>query len=171
MVGMQNGYPKDLQQLEFRFCNQRGPAPQLAEAFPHLRLLKLVRCDWDALPGNMERLTSLKELEIILCANILSLPTLPQSLEMFRLDEWSYEFAQSCRTVGHPNWEKIKHIPIKILNGRTSKTAVLYAALFFDFYLQNIGTDKLFPTLLMLVHPFASFGRRLWRERITRRRL
>jgi hypothetical protein len=132
MVGKQNGYPKDLQQLEFRFFNQRGPAPELGEAFPHLRLLKLVRCDWDALPGNMEHLTALKELEIRQCRNILSLPTLPQSLEMFRLDIWdNYEFAQSCRTVRHPNWQKIKHIPNKIFNGRSSKTVILYVSFFF----------------------------------------
>ncbi|KAE8777583.1 Lr21 [Hordeum vulgare] len=36
---------------------------------------------WDALPGNMEYLTSLHTLKIHGCKNIRSLPTLPQSLK------------------------------------------------------------------------------------------
>ncbi|VAH11897.1 unnamed protein product [Triticum turgidum subsp. durum] len=107
-----NGTPKDLQNLLFLECGQLGCFPGL-EAFRHLRLLCLVHCDWYTLPGNIAHLTSLKELYIRCCHYIRSLPTLPQSLEEFVLLFCNDEFLESCRTVGHPNWQKIEHIPKK----------------------------------------------------------
>lgn len=77
MVGKQNGGPKDLQELFFYEWSQLGPAPDL-EAFIHLRSLRLFHCSWEALPGNMERLLSLKRLDIYNCLKIRSLPILPQ---------------------------------------------------------------------------------------------
>ncbi|KAI5001550.1 hypothetical protein ZWY2020_026200 [Hordeum vulgare] len=59
MVGKQKG---GLQELVLWHWKQLGPAPQLVEAFPHLHVLELWNCNWDALPCNMEHLTSLKEL-------------------------------------------------------------------------------------------------------------
>uniref|UniRef100_A0ACD5ZPW7 Uncharacterized protein n=1 Tax=Avena sativa TaxID=4498 RepID=A0ACD5ZPW7_AVESA len=117
MVGRQNGGPKELQQLWFWRCKQLGPAPQFVEAYPHLRVLKLWVCNWDALPGNIELLTSLKALEITGCRNIQSLPKLPQSIEKFCLSICDDEFMISCQTVGHPNWQKIEHIPNKYICG------------------------------------------------------
>jgi hypothetical protein len=61
----------------------------------------------------MDHLTSLKELEIMSCPNIRSLPSLPQSLEMFLLDSCNDEFMVSCQTAGHPNWEKLEPIEWK----------------------------------------------------------
>ncbi|KAI4969575.1 hypothetical protein ZWY2020_000489 [Hordeum vulgare] len=84
IVGMHSGSPKNLQELIFRNCGQLGPAGDLG-AFVYLLSLCLVECSWDALPGNMDHLTSLKKLEITVCMNIRSLPTLPMSLEEFTL--------------------------------------------------------------------------------------
>jgi hypothetical protein len=58
----------------------------------------------------MDHLTSLKELVINECPNIRSLPSLPQSLEMFILYRCNDEFMVSCQTAGHPNWEKLEPI-------------------------------------------------------------
>ncbi|KAI4982858.1 hypothetical protein ZWY2020_023350 [Hordeum vulgare] len=113
MVGKQTGGPKDLQELCLWYCSQPAHASGLAEAFPHLRVLKLYYSKWDALPGHMEHLTSLKELLMHGCYNIRSLPSLPQSLERFVLINGNKKFVKSCETVGHPNWEKIKDIPHK----------------------------------------------------------
>jgi Leucine-rich repeat (LRR) protein len=113
IVGKQNGCPNYLQQLGFADCSQLRPTSLLA--FPRLRVLMLSNCNWDALPGNMEHLTSLKTLEIIRCSNIRSLPTLPQSLERFDLLSCNKELMKSCQTVGHPYWQKIEHIPIKAI--------------------------------------------------------
>ncbi|KAE8801811.1 Disease resistance protein RGA2 [Hordeum vulgare] len=113
MVGKQTGGPKDLQELCLSCCSQPTHASGLAEAFPHLRVLNLYYCKWDALPGHMEHLTSLKELLMHGCYNIRSLPSLPQSLEEFVLTNGNKKFVKSCETVGHPNWEKIKDIPYK----------------------------------------------------------
>ncbi|XP_037445351.1 uncharacterized protein LOC119314752 isoform X2 [Triticum dicoccoides] len=110
MVDKQKGGPKNLKKLVLGGWSQPGPGPELV-TFIHLRVLWLDRCNWDALPGNMEHLTSLKELQIEGCLNIRSLPTLPRSLEKFCVAYCSGEFTKSCQTVRHPNWQKIKHIP------------------------------------------------------------
>ncbi|XP_044417564.1 uncharacterized protein [Triticum aestivum] len=115
MVSKQNGSTKDLVELVLGGWSQLGPGPELV-AFPHLCSLELVSCSWNALPDNMERLTSLKRLEIVYCDNIRSLPTLPQSLVKFILIDCDYEFMEFCQTVGHPYWQKIEHIPEKIFN-------------------------------------------------------
>lgn len=112
MAGRQNDGPKYLQELCFYGCSPLGPAPDL-EAFIHLRWLMVWNCSWDALPGNMEQLTSLKKLEIRNCLNIRSLPTLPRSLEEFELKSCDRELMGSCQITGHPNWQKIEHIPMK----------------------------------------------------------
>uniref|UniRef100_A0A453T693 Uncharacterized protein n=1 Tax=Aegilops tauschii subsp. strangulata TaxID=200361 RepID=A0A453T693_AEGTS len=112
MMGEHNGGPKNLKELRFM---QLGPAPDLG-AFIHLQSLCFLKCNWDALPGNMEHLTSLKKLEISACENIRSLPTLPKSLEKFRVKWCSHEFTQSCITAGDPNWQKIEHIPKKAIS-------------------------------------------------------
>nr|QKE45440.1 NBS-LRR class resistance protein [Secale cereale] len=106
--------PKDLQELTFRDCGHLGPAGDLG-AFIYLHSLCLVECRWDALPGNMDHLTSLKKLEITVCMNIRSLPTLPMSLEEFTLMYCNLEFMRSCTTAADPNWQKIEHIPKKTI--------------------------------------------------------
>uniref|UniRef100_A0A452XIA5 AAA+ ATPase domain-containing protein n=1 Tax=Aegilops tauschii subsp. strangulata TaxID=200361 RepID=A0A452XIA5_AEGTS len=112
MVGKQSGGPEGLRNLYLIACSQLGTGPAF-EAFPHLRVLRIRACSWDSLTGNMERLTLLKKLYIIACKNIRSLPTLPQSIEEFYLYHCNDELMKSCRTVGHPNWQKIEHIPRK----------------------------------------------------------
>uniref|UniRef100_A0ACD5W8A6 Uncharacterized protein n=2 Tax=Avena sativa TaxID=4498 RepID=A0ACD5W8A6_AVESA len=113
MVGQHGRGLKHLQVLHLSKCSQLVSASGLAEAFPHLRVLELVYCRWDTLPVNMKHLTSLKELFIYECKNIRSLPTLPRSLEKFTLNNCDVEFVKSCQAVGHPNWQKIEHIPNK----------------------------------------------------------
>ncbi|KAF7105948.1 hypothetical protein CFC21_106715 [Triticum aestivum] len=118
MVCKQNGGPKDLKELRLTGWNQLGRAPDLV-AFTLLSSLDLWNCGWDALPGNMEHLTLLKRLVMYKCLNILSLPTLPQSLERFLLRKCNDGFMKSCLTIGHPNWEKIEHIPEKTIADKT----------------------------------------------------
>ncbi|XBI97286.1 hypothetical protein VPH35_033454 [Triticum aestivum] len=109
MVGRQNGGPEKLQQLTLFGWSQPGRAPEL-EAFNHLRMLYLIHCSWNSLPGNMEHLSSLKELDIYEYLNVRSLPTLLQSLEYFTLGKRDAGLMESCETDGHPNWQKIQHI-------------------------------------------------------------
>uniref|UniRef100_A0ACD5WP72 Uncharacterized protein n=1 Tax=Avena sativa TaxID=4498 RepID=A0ACD5WP72_AVESA len=109
MVSKHSGGPKYLQVLFLWGCSQLVSSG-LAEAFPHLSVLRLFDCNWDTLPDNMEHLTSLKELWIYACENIRSLPTLPQSLEKFILFYCNEEFVKSCQIVGHAHWKKIEHI-------------------------------------------------------------
>lgn len=106
---------KHLQTLEFDNCSQRGPAPQLVKTFPALRVLSFIECSWDALPGNMDELTYLEQLCIYGCMNIKELPTLPRSLKGFTLGACNNEFMMSCQTQGHPNFQKIEHVPTKQL--------------------------------------------------------
>ncbi|XP_037473923.1 uncharacterized protein LOC119349941 [Triticum dicoccoides] len=114
MLGNKDGVAKGLQKLDFWHCGQlRGPAPQLAEAFAHLTRLMLLGCKWNALPADLKRLESLRELAIGGCRFIRSLPTMPRSLEVFDMGGCDPEFIKSCLTRFHPNWEKIKHIPYK----------------------------------------------------------
>ena len=112
MVGKQSGGPEGLRNLYLEGCSQLGPGPQF-EAFPHLRVLQIWFCSWDSLPGNMEHLTLLKKLKIMGCENIRSLPTLPESIQVLHLEFCNHELMKSCKTAGHPNWQKIKHIPRK----------------------------------------------------------
>ncbi|XP_047091270.1 putative disease resistance RPP13-like protein 1 [Lolium rigidum] len=112
IAGKHNGGPENLQEVEFSGWSQLGPAPELG-AFPHLRLLTIWECEWSTLPDNIEQLTSLKRLVICQCLNIRCLPTLPQSINEFKLIDCNKEFMESCRTKGDPNWQKIEHIPLK----------------------------------------------------------
>ncbi|KAF7034006.1 hypothetical protein CFC21_045065 [Triticum aestivum] len=109
MENREKGGPKDLKHLMLWRFGQQGP-PQFVEAFPRLRVLHLRCCSWDALPGNMRDLTSLVELMINACPNIRSLPTLPQSVLSFDLQDCNVEFMKSCREPGHENYEKVKHL-------------------------------------------------------------
>ncbi|RCV37459.1 hypothetical protein SETIT_8G064600v2 [Setaria italica] len=115
IVGAQSGGPTELRRLFFWRCSQLGPAPKL-ENFLHLQLLWLDDCSWDALPDNMERLSSLKKLFIIACLNIRWLPALPPSLEELNVVSCDAAFTRSCQTTGHPNWQKIEHIPKKMIS-------------------------------------------------------
>ncbi|KAF0896432.1 hypothetical protein E2562_024301 [Oryza meyeriana var. granulata] len=110
LVGQQNG-PKYLHKLELSRCKRLGSIPEHSELFTHLRSLTIYMCSWDSLPDNMERLTSLEKLTLTFCNNVLSLPTLPQSLRKFKVQSSSAVLISSCQTIGHPNWQMIEHIP------------------------------------------------------------
>ncbi|XP_052136298.1 putative disease resistance protein RGA3 isoform X2 [Oryza glaberrima] len=111
LVVQQNCGPNYLHELRLSGCSRMGSIPALT----HLCSLTIFNCSWDSLPDDMERLTSIKNLTLSHCYNILLLPTLPKSLELLRVDGCSTELTSSCRTTGHPNWHKIKHIPRKYM--------------------------------------------------------
>uniref|UniRef100_A0A0E0MI69 Uncharacterized protein n=1 Tax=Oryza punctata TaxID=4537 RepID=A0A0E0MI69_ORYPU len=111
LVVQQNYGPSYLHELRLSGCSRMGSIAALT----HLCSLTIFDCSWDSLPDDMERLTSIKELTLSYCYNILLLPALPKSLELLRLDGCSTELMSSCRTTGHPNWHKIEHIPHKYI--------------------------------------------------------
>ncbi|XP_006663104.1 putative disease resistance protein RGA3 [Oryza brachyantha] len=112
MVGQQNG-PEDLQVLALDGCSRMERIPGDSKLFTHLRVLKIRFCSWGSLPDNMERLMSLEELHLWRCREITTLPTLPQSLKEISVYQCSDVLHSSCLTIGHPNWQKIEHIPHK----------------------------------------------------------
>nr|BBF89556.1 putative NBS-LRR class RGA [Oryza glaberrima]BBF89561.1 putative NBS-LRR class RGA [Oryza glaberrima] len=114
LLNLNNG-PKFLNQLKLNRCSPLGSIPQQSELFTDLRSLVIWCCSWDSLPDNMERLKSLEKLELFLCPQILLLPALPLSLKTFRLYRCSDVLTSSCQTIGHENWQKIKHIQNKHL--------------------------------------------------------
>uniref|UniRef100_A0A0D3FRY0 NB-ARC domain-containing protein n=1 Tax=Oryza barthii TaxID=65489 RepID=A0A0D3FRY0_9ORYZ len=63
------------------------------------------------LPENLANLTCLQELRLHNCKNIMSLPTLPVSLLGLILNACDQSFVKSCQKVGHPNYQKIAHVP------------------------------------------------------------
>lgn len=100
LVDQQNNGPKNLHKLTLVNSSQLRSIPEHSELFTHLRSLEIACCNWDFLPDNMERLTSLKELILSFCNNILSFPTLPQSLERIEIVE--------CKAM-LMSWQKIEH--------------------------------------------------------------
>ncbi|XP_047055467.1 putative disease resistance RPP13-like protein 1 [Lolium rigidum] len=110
---MHYGATKHVNHLHLRNCSPLH-GPELSGFCTHLRELIIEQCTWDALPDYMEHLTSLKNLEISCCYNIRSirsLPTLPQSIKDFNFRISNEVLLSSCKTVGDPDWQKIKHIP------------------------------------------------------------
>ncbi|XP_047086578.1 putative disease resistance protein RGA3 [Lolium rigidum] len=117
---MHNGGPKHVNHLVLYGCRAQ-PGPELVGFCAHLRELGIVGCSWDALPDYIEHLTSLQSLEIKSCQNIRSLPALPPSLERLDLNDCGM-LACSCKTIGDPDWQKIKHIPYaSIYDGNTDR--------------------------------------------------
>uniref|UniRef100_A0A0E0F8K7 Uncharacterized protein n=2 Tax=Oryza meridionalis TaxID=40149 RepID=A0A0E0F8K7_9ORYZ len=111
MVGEQN-VPNELGELELFRCNLEQPFPsRLCNFFSRLRSLVLHQCSWDALPEFLKDLPELGEMIIYGCMKLRSLPVLPRSLYYLQIDDCDDDFMTSCRTSGHPNWQKINHIP------------------------------------------------------------
>ncbi|KAM3399673.1 hypothetical protein ACQJBY_004847 [Aegilops geniculata] len=110
MDGEDNGGPKYLKLLKFRGCSQQL-GPKLRGFGTHLRQLSIRFCSWVSLPDCMEHLRSLHDLGIYDCRNIRSLPKLSQSIQRFTLYGSNAVLMSSCKIIGDPNWEKIRHIP------------------------------------------------------------
>jgi hypothetical protein len=106
----------DLQFLMFWDCYGALTPPKIGEFFIHLCRLTVSGCTWTSLPMNLDRLASLKKINIQECPNIESLPTLPQSLTYLTIFNCNGSFTSSCQTIGHANWLKISHIPQKIIS-------------------------------------------------------
>jgi hypothetical protein len=98
-----------LQTLHITYCQNIQLLPALPQS---LARLDLTGCSKVSLGSCcMERLTSLQTLMIYSCRSIRSLPTLPQSIKDFKLRTDSEVLLSSCKTVGGPDWLKIKDIP------------------------------------------------------------
>ncbi|XP_066338594.1 disease resistance protein RGA2-like [Miscanthus floridulus] len=109
--------PKHLHKLELWNCSQLAAIPEDSELFIGLRVLRIYFCDWNRLPENMECLVSLQSLWILNCDKIELLPTLPhQALKTIGIQGCPV-LSRTCKEVGHPNWNKIKHIPERNLDG------------------------------------------------------
>jgi hypothetical protein len=105
-----------LQYLMFWDCNGSCVPPKIGKFFVHIFRLTVTGCSWTSLPDNLDHLESLKELNIQECPNIESLPQLPRFLKTLVLSQCSRSLTDSCRTKGHPNCQKIRHISEKIIS-------------------------------------------------------
>lgn len=103
--------PMSLKRLSLTDWNGSDVPPRIGEFLVNLHRLQIYSCCWNSLPENMEQLTSLEELAIDSCENILLLPRLPRSLKRFHLVGCDRDLVESCHTYGHPNWQKVAHIP------------------------------------------------------------
>ncbi|KAK1611812.1 hypothetical protein QYE76_035485 [Lolium multiflorum] len=98
-----------LQTLRIMYCRNIRLLSALPQSLEHIHLnwcneLSMSSC-------RMEHMTSLQTLIISSCDSILSLPTLPQSIKDFNLRTNNELLLSSCKTVGRPDWLKIKDIP------------------------------------------------------------
>uniref|UniRef100_A0A0E0GX55 AAA+ ATPase domain-containing protein n=1 Tax=Oryza nivara TaxID=4536 RepID=A0A0E0GX55_ORYNI len=75
-------------------------------------LRRIVFCKWNRLPDTLVNLTCLQSLGLKYC-NIRSLPTLPASLRVLTFNTCDKSFVRTCQMVGHPNYQKIAHVPVK----------------------------------------------------------
>lgn len=106
----------DLQFLMFWDCYGSPTPPKIGEFFIHLCTFTVSGCSWTSLPENLDRLASLKELNIQECPHIESLPMLPRSLMTFVLADSNHSLTSSCQTRGHANWLKIRHVAQKMIS-------------------------------------------------------
>ncbi|XP_062182618.1 putative disease resistance RPP13-like protein 1 [Phragmites australis] len=107
------GTLQNLKCLHFSSCNGLDAPLKISKFLVYLRKLIVSYCSWKSLPENMEHLKSLEELIIGNCSEIRSLPRLPKSLKKLSLSQCNRSLVKSCQTVGHPNRQKIEHIPEK----------------------------------------------------------
>ncbi|GJN38399.1 hypothetical protein PR202_gb27435 [Eleusine coracana subsp. coracana] len=91
--------PVSLERLSLMDWNGSDTPPKIGELLVKLHRLQISSCSWNSLPENMELLTSLEELAIENCENILLLPILPRSLKKFQLMGCSSDLTESCRTL------------------------------------------------------------------------
>uniref|UniRef100_A0A0E0AUS0 Uncharacterized protein n=1 Tax=Oryza glumipatula TaxID=40148 RepID=A0A0E0AUS0_9ORYZ len=85
----------------------------LRQQFASLMSLRcIVFCKWNRLPDTLVNLTCLQNLGLKRC-NIRSLPTLPASLRVLTFNTCDKSFVRTCQMVGHPNYQKIAHVPVK----------------------------------------------------------
>lgn len=115
-VVQQGEFPAALQILMFWSCKGSNNPPMIGERFGLLHHLSITDCSWNSLPANLDCLTKLDILTIQECPNIQSLPTLPQSLVNIVVFQCNRFLTESCRIRGHPNWQKIRHIPYQSIH-------------------------------------------------------
>ena len=63
----------------------------------------------------MECLVSLQSLWIWKCDKIELLPTLPHQALKTIIIEGCPVLGGTCKEEGHPNWDKIQHIPVQLI--------------------------------------------------------
>ncbi|XP_078153649.1 putative disease resistance RPP13-like protein 1 [Carex rostrata] len=81
--------------------------------FKVISFLKLSNCPNLASLRGLNELTNLRDLEILGCKNLSSLPDVPPSVNHITICGCNEEFTRSCKDPNHPNWHKISHIPHK----------------------------------------------------------
>uniref|UniRef100_A0A0E0KM58 Uncharacterized protein n=1 Tax=Oryza punctata TaxID=4537 RepID=A0A0E0KM58_ORYPU len=89
---------------------------EILQQLTSLKFLTFHTCEWNSLPQNMASLACLQQLTLQTCENIRSLPMLHESLQTFELRFCDPSFMKSCQEGGHPNWQKIAHVPRKHYN-------------------------------------------------------
>ncbi|CAD6258568.1 unnamed protein product [Miscanthus lutarioriparius] len=105
-----------LQELEIRGCIELGELPECLGELHGLRTLTVWRLDsMTCLPQSLCRLaTSLKELQILACPGLTSLPGWIKGLTALRLldIEWCPDLERRCERGKGEDWHLISHIPL-----------------------------------------------------------
>ncbi|WVZ49576.1 hypothetical protein U9M48_000918 [Paspalum notatum var. saurae] len=111
--------PKHLRKLVLKWCScPLASFPEDSELFINLLELEIVVCEWDSLPGNMERLVSLQSLHIYGHRHnkMVLLPTLPRSLRKISISKWNFmlenmEHLVSLKSLSISRCKRMKFLP------------------------------------------------------------
>ncbi|OAY83659.1 putative disease resistance protein, partial [Ananas comosus] len=96
---------------EFKEESFRSEEEQVLQHLTSLKELEFRSCSIKSLPNNLESLSSLEDLTISNCPNIMSLPDLPRSLSQLDLIGCNPVLKRRCQKPHGQDWCKILHIP------------------------------------------------------------
>nr|CAD1842886.1 unnamed protein product [Ananas comosus var. bracteatus] len=95
---------------EFKEESFRSEEEQVLQHLTSLKELEFKSCSIKSLPNNLESLSSLEDLTISDCPNIMSLPDLPRSLSQLYLIGCNPVLKRRCQKPHGQDWCKISHI-------------------------------------------------------------
>lgn len=95
--------------LDIQGCKERSVSFEESANLSSIEHLTFYSCEMESLPGNLKFLTSLKDLVIMDCHNIASLPDLPSSLLRIRIQGCPV-LKENCREPDGESWAKISHL-------------------------------------------------------------
>jgi hypothetical protein len=95
--------------LDIQGCKERSVSFEESANLSSIEHLTFYSCEMESLPGNLKFLTSLKDLVIMDCRNIASLPDLPSSLLRIRIQGCPV-LKENCREPDGESWAKISHL-------------------------------------------------------------